>query len=56
MQDVLDVENVEKVWSDDGNIIALLDSDDKVKITYKTDLKNPLVPPRKKKLTTDSGE
>ena len=49
LQEVQDVENVTKAWSDDGKIIALLDSTDKVLITYKTDLTKPIKPPKKKK-------
>ena len=48
LQEVQDVENVTKAWSDDGKIIALLDSTDKVLITYKTDLTKPIKPPKKR--------
>ena len=49
IQEALEVENVTKAWSDDGKIIALLDSNDTVQITYKTDLSKPIKAPKKKK-------
>ena len=49
LQEVQDVENVTKAWSDDGKIIALLDSTDKVLVTYKTDLTKPIKPPKKER-------
>lgn len=50
------VENVTKVWSDDGKIIALLDTDEKILIDYKTDLTKPLAVPKKKQHRQTDGE
>ena len=49
MNDVRAVENVTNVWSDEGKIIALLDSNDKVLIDYKKVLTKPIVPKRLQK-------
>ena len=56
LQEVQEVENVIKAWSDDGKIIALLDTDDKVQITYKTDLSKAIQPVKKKKISTAETE
>lgn len=52
VQEVKEVENVTEAWFDDGKLIALLDSDDKVRVTYKTDLTKPIKPPKKEKTLT----
>ena len=48
LEEVSDVSNVSSAWSDQGKIIAKLDTNDKMLVTLATDLKIPLVPPPKK--------
>ena len=48
LEEVSDVSNVSNAWSDQGKIIAKLDTNEKMLVTLATDLKIPLVPPPKK--------
>ena len=48
LEDASDAPNVSSAWSDQGKIIVKLDTDEKMQVTLKTNLKIPLTPPPKK--------
>ena len=48
LEDASDAPNVSSAWSDQGKIIVNLDTDEKMQVTLKTNLKIPLTPAPKK--------